>query len=321
MRQIATVLILSIGLVSAGATGAETTTAASTIDQVQELVTAGKNREARDLLAGARQQFPDNTQLLELQAQLLFDGERFGEVQALINSSTDPTPLLSKLLTSSVKQLERLSRSNTIAVIAIQKKMDIEDFVTAIAIADLALGKFPETEEHFLTLKGEALYKNNWLEAAETEFRKALNIDPLNPVAKEYVAEIRSTLQAQTSEEWAEWVSIFKDKVGDFAVTFLALFAAFVVNSFVAPLMLQFKLTLARRSFERGNYDEFLGLCEGLLGQENFSMLRANFRFILDHTSYDEAKEILKRYVVTVERLPSLLRILEREHEKMLEDS
>jgi len=190
MRQIATVLILSIGLVSAGATGAETTTAASTIDQVQELVTAGKNREARDLLAGARQQFPDNTQLLELQAQLLFDGERFGEVQALINSSTDPTPLLSKLLTSSVKQLERLSRSNTIAVIAIQKKMDIEDFVTAIAIADLALGKFPETEEHFLTLKGEALYKNNRLEAAETEFRKALNIDPLNPVAKEYVAEI-----------------------------------------------------------------------------------------------------------------------------------
>jgi len=321
MRQIATLLILSIGLVSVGVTGAEPTTATSAIDQAQELVAAGKNREARDLLAGARQQFPNNMQLLELEAQLLFDGERFGEVQALTKSLATPTPLLRKLLASSVKHLERLSRSNTIAVIAIQKKMDIEDFVTAIAIADLALGKFPEKEEHFLTLKGEALYKNNELEAAEIEFRKALNIDPLNPVAKEYVAEIRSTLQAQTSEEWAEWVSIFKDKVGDFIVTFLALFAAFVVNSFVAPIMLQFKLNLARRSFERGDYDEFLDLSEGLLDEENFSILRANFRFILDHTGYDEAKEILSRYVVTLERLPSLLRILEREHEKMLEDS
>ncbi|MBQ61123.1 MAG: hypothetical protein CMQ19_03510 [Gammaproteobacteria bacterium] len=320
MRQLAAILVFAIGLASGNAVGEELASATSAVDQARVLIAAGKGREAQGFLTGAREQFPDDVQLLELKVQLLFDNERFGEAHKLIESSSSPTPLLTKLLASTNKHLERLSRSNVIAVVAIQKKIDIEDFATAIAIADIALGKFPEKEKHFLTLKGEALYKNNELETAEIEFRKALIIDPLNPVAKKYVAEIRSTLQAQTSEEWAEWVLIFKDKVGDFIVTFLALFAAFVVNSFVGPLMLQFKLNRARRSFERGNYNEFLDLSEGLLDQENFSTLRANFRFILDHIGYEDAREILNQYVVTLERLPSLLRILEREHEKMLAD-
>ena len=47
--------------------------------------------------------------------------------------------------------------------------------------------------------------------------------------------------------------------------------------------------------------------------------LRANFRFLLAQKSYPEAKELLNKYVNTLERLPTLLRILERENEKLLE--
>lgn len=321
MAHIFQVLILFVVVAGIDAHGAtENSTVTTAMIQAQKLAAADNKRQALNLLVETREQFPDNVALIELQAQLLFDMERFGEVEKLIDASIS-TPSLSALLASTNERLERTTRSYAVAIIAIQKNMDVEDFTTAISIADRALQKFPAQEEQFLTLKGEALYKNNELEAAEIEFRKALNIDPLNPVAKEYVAEIRSTRQAQTSEEWAEWVLIFKDKVGDFIVTFLALFAAFLLNSLMGPIGLRIKLNHARRSFERGDYDEFTDLIEGLLDQEKFAMLRSNFRFVLHHKSYDDAKEILKRFVVTPERLPSLLHILDREREKMLENA
>ena len=252
----------------------------SVIIRVQELVSANKHRQALEILKETQAKFPDNMALIELKAQLLFDTGRFGEVERLIEAS-QRTTLLDKLLASTKKRLERVTGNYAIAIITIQKDMDVEDFRTAIAIADRALQKFPEKELQFLTLKGEALYKNNELEAAEVEFRKVLNLDPLNDVAKGYVAEIRSTMDARVSKGWAEWVLIFKDKVGDFIVTFLALFAAFVVNSLLAPIGLRLKLNHARRSFERGDYDEFTDLIEGLLDQENFGVLRSNFRFVL----------------------------------------
>ena len=36
----------------------------------------------------------------------------------------------------------------------------------------------------------------------------------------------------------AEWLAIAKDKVGDLIVTFLALFAALLMNSTIAPIVL-----------------------------------------------------------------------------------
>ena len=130
----------------------------------------------------------------------------------------------------------------------------------------------------------------------------------------------RSSVCSQhIGEELAEWISIAKDKVGDFIVTFLALFAAFVTNSLIAPVILRYKLNRSRRSFERGEYDEFTDLMEALLDLEHFGPIRTNFQFLLDRRTYEEAKEILNSYVNTVERLPTLLRILEREHEKKLE--
>ncbi|MFT7384998.1 MAG: hypothetical protein ACI90G_002586, partial [Urechidicola sp.] len=115
----------------------------------------------------------------------------------------------------------------------------------------------------------------------------------------------------------AEWISIAKDKVGDFIVTFLALFAAFLTSSLLSPVALRLKLVRARKAFELGNYDDFTDLIEGLLDEENFVPLRANFRFMLAQKTYPEAQNILNKYVNTLERLPTLLRILKRENEKL----
>jgi tetratricopeptide (TPR) repeat protein len=320
MSRIYLVMILFIATTTTDAYGSESSIITSAIVEADKLISSDRKRDALNLLIETRKQFPDNIALIESQATLLFSMGRIGETRNLITAS-DASPALDKLLAAAGERFERYTRNYAIAMVAIPKRMDVEDFTTAIAIADLALQKFPEREQQFLALKGEALYKNNELEAAEIELRKALNLDPLDDVSKGYVAEIRSTRQAQISEGWAEWVLIFKDKVGDFVVTFLALFAAFLVNSLMAPIGLRIKLNHARRSFERGNYDEFTDMIEGLLDQENFSILRSNFRFVLNQKGYEDAREILNRYVVTLERLPSLLRILEREHEKMLENA
>ena len=298
----------------------ELTSANQAFIMAQQLIADEQPRDALRLLEEARARFPDSIVLVRKQAQLLFDMERLAESKAVALSTQQPDAELRAIADQVDSKFARFGSNYNLAVIYIQKRIDLQDYLTAIAVADVALAEFPDRDRQrdLLTLKGEALYKNNDLEAAEVELRKALRIDPLNEVAKRYVEEIRSTLEAQTSTQFAEWMSIFRDKVGDFIVTFLALFAAFIANALVEPLSMKIRLNRARRSFEKGDYDDFTDLIEGLLDNEDFSPLRANLRYVLQKKGYEEVRDILDKYVVTVDRLPSLQRLLEREHEKLL---
>ena len=89
MRQLAAILVFAIGLASGNAVGEELASATSAVDQARVLIAAGKGREAQGFLTGAREQFPDDVQLLELKVQLLFDNERFGEAHKLIDTLQD----------------------------------------------------------------------------------------------------------------------------------------------------------------------------------------------------------------------------------------
>lgn len=213
---------------------------------------------------------------------------------------------------------ERFLKKERVAIIQAQKHIAAGEFDHAIGLLELANQRFPD-HEVLLSLHGEALYKVGRLDEAEPLLSQALLVNPFNRVAKDTIEEIRTTKLNQVSTEWQEWVSIFKDKVGDFIVTFLALFTAFLLNSMIEPLMLRLRLNHARRLFTRGDYDEFTDMAESLLDIENFAPLRANFRFMLRQRGFEESRDILNTYVNTVERLPSLLRILERENQKLLE--
>jgi tetratricopeptide (TPR) repeat protein len=314
MCTVATILITPVTLHAA-----DDSQLAAGIIEIQQFVASNNHRDALNLLRASREQYPRNLTLMELEAQVLFDMGRWVDARTSITSSRLQSETLSDISNAITKQLTKAASSDKRATIMIQRRIDVDDFRTAIAIAELALGKYPDKRVNFHLLKGEALYKSGDLDAAEIELRKTLRTDPMNDVARAYIEEIRDTQQAQTSTAVAEWISIAKDKVGDFIVTFLALFAAFLVNSGIEPILLRVKLNKARKSFEDGNYDEFTDLIEGLLDEENFSILRANFRIVLNQKGYTEAKSILEGHVVTLERLPTLLRILEREYEKMSE--
>ncbi len=283
------------------------------------LASQGKRREAIELLMPVATRNPQNHAIEEQLVFLLIDDNRLAQAKKVVQGSASPEVVLATLREMIEAKLQRLLFSDKLVTVVVQKRMDLHDFATAILILDRALMVFPNKKADFFTLKGEALYKQNRLELAEDEFRKALNINPLNPVAKGYVTEIRTTLEAQTSTALAEWISIAKDKLGDFVVTFLALFTAFAVNSLIAPITLRIRLMQARRSFEMGDYDDFADLLETLLDKEDFKPLRQNFRSLLRSGDYHDIRSIFEKHVMTLERLPTLLRILEREHEKLSE--
>ena len=280
----------------------------------------GDYRAALERLNNLKSEHPENDTLSELQLRLLIASNRLHDATKLALDLPLTHPLKAQFEQASETAINRVVRNEKIAIIVIQKRIELQDFDSAILVADRALTRFPDRQADLFTLKGEALYKRNDLEAAETEFRRALQIDPLNPVAKSYVTEIRTTLEAQTSTALAEWISIAKDKTGDIVVTFLALFTAFLVNSLLSPLSMRYRLARARSAFDAGNYDDFADAVERLLDQEDFKPLRQNFRLLMRKRPYEEIKSIFETHVMTEDRLPTLLRILEREHQRLQEN-
>lgn len=287
--------------------------------EVETLKQQNRQREAIELLENYRSQRPASSELLELEFGLLMEANRYSEARNLIDQLPQ-NPSLQRSMVERVEQgLDRVTRNDKLATIFVQKRIEVKDFETAIEVIDRAAERYPSRQGDFFTLKGEALYKRNDLESAEIEFMRALQIDPLNEVAKSYVREIRTTLEAQTSTALAEWIRIAKDKTGDFVVTFLALFTAFLMNSLLSPLSMRFRLWRARSAFDAGNYDDFADAIERLLDQEDFRPLRQNLRILLGKRSYDDIKAIFEHHVMTQDRLPTLLRILQREHERLAE--
>jgi hypothetical protein len=80
---------------------------------------------------------------------------------------------------------------------------------------------------------------------------------------------------------------------------------------------MRFRLLRARKAFDAGNYDDFADAVERLLDQEDFKPLRHNFRLLLQKRPHEDIKAIFETHIMTEDRLPTVLRILRREHEKM----
>ncbi len=289
----------------------------SLVDQAMNLAEQGNLPDAIELLQNNLTDQPDNKTWQAATADLLIRADRLSEADLLISGPLASHEAYPTLRSSWDKKLSRAIANDKIVTVFVQKRIELRDFKTALLVLDQALPKFPKREADFFTLKGEALYKMNQLESAEAEFRAALLINPLNPVAKAYVNEIRTTLEAQTSTAWAEFISIAKDKFGDFVVTFLALLTAFIFNAAFSPLWMRYRLFRARRAFVAGEYDDFADAIETLLDQEDFKPLRDNFKILLRSNTYFSMKEIFERHIMTADRLPTLLRILERENEKL----
>lgn len=292
--------------------------AVTAMNQANVYIRDGQFITAEALLSRAVERFPRDQELRVQFAEFYLARERWGAAQLQLKKAQEfgTRPDIENHLRQLDERFEKLTSSYNRSFSLAQRATDDGFYDTAIAIANISIQKYPNRDALY-NERARALLEKGQLDAAENDAMRATQLNPKNEEAFRLVEAIRARRQAQTSEELQEWISIAKDKVGDFIVTFLALFMAFVTNSLIAPVMLRIKLNNARRLFEKGNYDEFTDLIEGLLDEENFAPIRTNFQFLLNQKTYDEAREILNKYVNTPDRLPTLLRILERENEKL----
>ncbi|MEM7364589.1 MAG: tetratricopeptide repeat protein [Pseudomonadota bacterium] len=293
-------------------------TAASAMNQANVYIQEQRFITAEALLSKAVERFPDNQDLRVQFGEFYLAREQWGAAQVQLEAAQmfGTRPDIEKHLNDLDERFEKLTSSYNRSFSYAQRATNDGFFDTTIAITDIAIQKYPDRDALY-NERARALLEKGLLDEAENDAMRATQLNPKNEEAFRLVEAIRARRQAQTSEELQEWISIAKDKVGDFIVTFLALFMAFVTNSLIEPVMLRIKLNNARRLFDKGDYDEFTDLIEGLLDEENFSPIRKNFQFLLNQKSYDEARDILNKYVNTPDRLPTLLRILERENEKL----
>ena len=123
-----------------------------------------QTRGAIKLLQTERNNFDNHPRLVALEIQLLLGSWSPQRSSKLGRAVVEGADLI--WLSLSCRFSARLSALSTVKngrLSFVQKRIELQDFETAIAVSDLALLAFPDRQADFYTLKGEALYKMNAL--------------------------------------------------------------------------------------------------------------------------------------------------------------
>ena len=118
--------------------------------KAQKLV-ATDAKQARLFLKDAVAQYPKDSPLLSLYAHHLFDVGLTGEAEQVARSALedDYNEALAALLDQIEMKLAKLTASKNMSMITVQKHIGTGDYVTALALAVLATGKWPQDDGLF----------------------------------------------------------------------------------------------------------------------------------------------------------------------------
>ncbi|MFT7384880.1 MAG: Flp pilus assembly protein TadD, partial [Urechidicola sp.] len=165
---------------------------AALAEEARALIDAGSYDAALKLLQANTLQFENNPQLLGLQATVQYQLNNFGEAALLLQRSLaiNENPRLEVLLAKVRQRFEKFTVNKNMAVVVLQKETDAGNYATAIAVARLALQKFPD-DELLYTAYGRALLEALQLDEAELALRTALQLNPKNVEARKLIEEIR----------------------------------------------------------------------------------------------------------------------------------
>ncbi|MFT6010533.1 MAG: Flp pilus assembly protein TadD, partial [Candidatus Azotimanducaceae bacterium] len=154
---------------------------AALAEEARALIDAGSYDAALKLLQANTLQFENNPQLLGLQATVQYQLNNFGEAALLLQRSLaiNENPRLEVLLAKVRQRFEKFTVNKNMAVVVLQKETDAGNYATAIAVARLALQKFPD-DELLYTAYGRALLEALQLDEAELALRTALQLNPKN---------------------------------------------------------------------------------------------------------------------------------------------
>lgn len=207
-------------------------------------------------------------------------------------------------------------KSSKRVIVQAQKLIESGDFDHANTLTELALVKYPN-DDMIYALKGEALYLSKEFVPAENMFMQALQLNPLNTVAKKYIEEIRTTSELSESVLSAEWKSVARDKVGDFIVLVIGIWLGTTLNSIGARIARWRFRVRSKKLFLANEFDDFADLLEIQLASNELKPLRESMAFMLSHKSLQESIDILEEYVNRPDHLASFIRMLKSDAKRL----
>ncbi|WP_440905768.1 hypothetical protein ACMZOO_05740 [Catenovulum sp. SX2] len=225
-----------------------------------------------------------------------------------------------QLFAQDVESFDKYLKSETRVVVQAQKFIEAGEFDKAELLTSQALKRYADNDMIY-ALQGEALYLAKKFGPAEARFMQALNLNPLNTVAKKYIEEIRTTSELSESVLSQEWKSVARDKIGDFIVLVIGIWLGTTLNSIGAKVARWRFRSHSKKLFLANDFDDFADLLEIQLSSNELKPLRESMAFMLRHKTLEESIAILEEYVNRPDHLETFVRMLKSDAKRMAEES
>lgn len=177
-----------------------------------------------------------------------------------------------------------------------QVLIDSGKYSEAIDLLEKGIQEHPGSD-WLLSMLGRAYYKEGNLEAAEAEFRKALEINKDNIVAKKLIKEMRNTQDLLRDRDLSEWVAIGKEKAADLLTTVLGVWIGMLLSSISSGFYSHFTRKSFRRALAKKDFDYATDILEDLVVKREKAQLRKRLKELLNVFSLEDSRELIIDYV------------------------
>ncbi len=192
-----------------------------------------------------------------------------------------------------------------------QDLIDVKEYEQAIDLLEPCLKKHPDSD-WMCGLLGRAYYKIGDLELAEAQFRRALELNKNNVVAKRLIVEMRKTQDLLKDRDISEWINIAQERVADLVTLVVGVWLGTLLSGISGRFYGHFVKTNFRKALARKDYDYAADLLEDLHVKREKAQLRMRLRELLHDMGLDEAKKMIIEYVDDQDIENKLLRFLEK---------
>lgn len=192
-----------------------------------------------------------------------------------------------------------------------QDLIDMKDYPQAVRILEPCLQEHPDSD-WLWSMLGRAYYKMGDLESAEAQFRKALELNKNNPVAKRLILEMRKTQDLLRDRDISEWINIAKERAADLVTLVIGVWLGTLLSGISGRFYSHFVKTNFRKALARNDYDYAADLLEDLQIKREKAQLRMRLRELLHDLGLEESKKMIIEYVDDQDVESRLLRFLEK---------
>lgn len=185
----------------------------------------------------------------------------------------------------------------------------------AILLLNTCIKTYPNSD-WLISIYGRAYYLQGDLQNAEEQFRKALEINKDNQIAKTLIQEVRKTTDLLVDRSTSFWISIWKRKIADLIVLIIGVWVGTLLTFLSESFMGWYAKKNFSKALARDDFDKATDILEKLVHDYKKEELRKNMNKMLSKYSLEETEKILIDFVDDKTLQDKLLFFAHRVHEK-----